>query len=537
MASRGRRNRAVAPPARSIAVSVSKPRLSILIPNYNNGRASSIDGRIDFLGDLLQSLHDTLCDDPTPLEIIIHDDGSTDDSLETARVWARKTWRGGEPFCRLAEAEHTGILSIVANRMTREARGAICVRLDGDIVCETPQWASLICDVIDTGPPTLGVVGPKQLAPDGRIHAAGDWILHPRGNHHIAQGAPRDAVTRSIEVDHVMGAFYCYRKDVWHDVGGFDESFLRGQTVDFGLMARLKGWRTFSIPHVEFVHRHALRLPRPTSADTDAGVDRSLQRFEEKWGFNRLCPDLDEVRLRYAGTPLLWNASVFGPSTPCPAPLNAPPEIEETEWGRFARDAAFQRAVQLRLSMVGQITRLGGERRRILQAGCRAGLICHLLSQQGGCCVGIDPDPFLIECAQSIAQREPTPTPVEYLVQPDAITIPLDDGAVDTVLLFDVIERHRNPAGLLREIHRVLEPKGLLGIVSPKRPTPLDASDDGLHLFRSHEIDLMLRGSRLFSTNNLEPMIQVDNLIFLIGTRQEATADVREPATTTLAAK
>jgi glycosyltransferase involved in cell wall biosynthesis len=71
------------------------PRASVIIPNFNNGRASSRDGSRDFLGALLESLERTLAHDPTDLEIVIGDDGSTDDSLETARQWSRRTWATG----------------------------------------------------------------------------------------------------------------------------------------------------------------------------------------------------------------------------------------------------------------------------------------------------------------------------------------------------------------------------------------------------------------------------------------------------------
>ena len=43
------------------------PTASVIIPNYNNGRASSRDGTRDFLGDLLANLEETLADDPTDL--------------------------------------------------------------------------------------------------------------------------------------------------------------------------------------------------------------------------------------------------------------------------------------------------------------------------------------------------------------------------------------------------------------------------------------------------------------------------------------
>ncbi|MCZ6836252.1 MAG: glycosyltransferase, partial [Planctomycetota bacterium] len=97
------------------------PRLSILIPNFNNGRQSAFNEDLNFIEDLIRSLVTTLADDPTSLEIIIADDGSTDDSLATLHKWASrkwpKGWREGTPIFRLIELEHCGILSIVANRL------------------------------------------------------------------------------------------------------------------------------------------------------------------------------------------------------------------------------------------------------------------------------------------------------------------------------------------------------------------------------------------------------------------------------------
>ena len=128
---------------------MAPPRLSILIPNFNNGVQSSKDGRTDLIADLLQSLWDTLADDPTPLEILAFDDGSTDDSLDTLRAWSEKTWRGGEPFLTLMEAEHCGVLSVTANKLVRASKGELLARLDGDIVIHTPNWAQALCDVFE----------------------------------------------------------------------------------------------------------------------------------------------------------------------------------------------------------------------------------------------------------------------------------------------------------------------------------------------------------------------------------------------------
>ncbi|QOJ17498.1 MAG: methyltransferase domain-containing protein [Phycisphaeraceae bacterium] len=507
------------------------PRLSILIPNFNNGRLSSRDGSIDFIGDLLQSLADTLRHDPTPVEILVLDDGSTDDSLATCRAWAAKTWsdvggwRGdaeahrGEPFLRLIERPHSGVLSINANLLTREARGEFCARLDGDIVIHTMSWARRLCAAFDSGPPDLGVIGPKQLTPEGWVHAAGDWILHPRGYHHIAAGAHRDAVTRAMEVDHVMGCFYCHRRRVWEEVGGYDETFLRGQTIDFGLMARLRGWRAFFTPDIEFTHRHVLRKARNTTADTTGGIDKSLLRFEEKWGFSRLAPDLDVVAAKYKGTPLLWNAKVFGPRVDLPVKANAGGgsglTVEQTEWKRFASDAGYQEAVKSRLALLGAARAAARpparERPTVVHLYGRAGLLCHLLAKEGVSAIGIDPDPQHVALARRITAREtyPAARPV-FHVQTGPCALPLADGSADIVLLPNVLEYHHNPVGLLKEVHRVLAPGsaggvgGVVAILALKRTVPFDLEGDSTSCFRPHELAQLLKQSRLFDLYSME---------------------------------
>lgn len=517
------------------------PRLSILIPNFNNGRSSSRDGTIDFIGDLLQSLLDTLRHDPTPVEILILDDGSTDDSLATCRAWAERIWggwRGESPFLRLIERPHTGILSINANILTREARGEFCARLDGDIVIHTPNWAQHLCAAFDAGPPDLGIIGPKQLTPEGWVHAAGDWILHPRGYHHIAAGAHRDAVTRAMEVDHVMGCFYCHRKRVWEDVGGYDESFLRGQTIDFGLMARLKGWRAFFTPDIEFTHKHVLRRARHTTADTTGGIDKSLLRFEEKWGFSRLAPDLDVVAQRYKGTPLLWNARVFGPRVDLPVKAAPGLGVEQTEWKRFASDAAYQEAVRARLALLGAARAVAGtaamaspsQRNTVLHLYSRAGLLCHLLAKEGVTAIGIDPDPQHVALARRIASRETYrgAKPV-FHVQPGPCVLPLPDGVVDMVLLPNVLEYHHNPVGLLREVHRVLAERGVVAILALKRTVPFDLEGDSTSFFRPHELAQLLKQSRLFDLCAVEGYQPPAGMIHAVAVRRPLSSGALAP--------
>lgn len=456
-------------------------RLSILIPNYNNGRQSSRDGETDFITDLLQSLHDTLHDDPTSLEIIAYDDGSTDDSLDTLRQWSQKTWRNGQPFVTLIEAPHCGVLAKTANVMVERSKGEFLARLDGDTVMLTRHWAAKVCAVFDSAPPRLGVVGPKQLRPDMRIHAYGDWLLHPKGYHHLAAGCERHAVTTPLEVDHVMGCFYCCRRKVHVELGGYDENILRGQTIDFGLRARLHGWSCIAVPHIEYIHRHGLRVIRATKADSPEGVKQTLDTFRQKWGFDRIAPDLDIVRQRYAGTPLLWNARVFGmPPEVDAARTPATLDIQQTEWARFSSDTGTRAHVEFRTALAKQVVQQIAPPSLVAQVGCGPGLLAHLLAQQGLPMVGIDQSEAAIslanQCVRNQTYRAEQP---RFVHQPEARTLPLADESADLVLVFDQLHKHPNPTVLLHEVNRVLRQDGLIIVTSP-RPTSALAAHLGL---------------------------------------------------------
>lgn len=464
------------------------PRVSILIPNYNNGRASSRSGEMDLIGNLLASLWDTLHDEPTPFELMVHDDGSSDDSIETLRAWAQKTWPDGRPFLTLVESPHEGFIAAANNRMYARARGDIFVRLDGDIVVLTRHWVSRIAAIFDHGPPELGIVGPKQLNPDGTIHAMGDWLLHPNGYTHIANGLDRHAVRWPVVCDHNMGCFYCCKRQLFEDIGGYDENCLRGETEDFTLRARLTGWTALATPEVEFVHYHGFRHHRPSRYDKVESVKRDLAYFERKWGFHRIAPDLDVVRDRYAGTPLVWNARWFAlddadpPDAPDPEPL----PIERTAWKRFEQDAAFRQRIEHRVAVTRDVLAKLPEPRpqRIVQVGADSGLIAHLLANQGIAVVGIERSEAKVNLARRCtADRDYPAGAPSFTVQRESRSLPLATDQAEMVLLFDVLERHANPVGLLKEVRRVLQPGGVALIVGPRREAGEDAPTDPEHRY------------------------------------------------------
>lgn len=125
--------------------------------------------------------------------------------------------------------------------------------------------------------------------------------------------------------------------------------------------------------------------------------------------------------------------------------------------------------------------------RRVLDVGCAFGFGSAVLAGSGQSGVpargsgqryvaGIEPyAPYLAQ-----ARRY---SPWLPLVQAEGGALPVQSGAVDAVVLLDVLEHAAGPAGVLGEARRVLAPGGVLVISVPYRG-PL-AALDSLNVYRA----------------------------------------------------
>ena len=84
--------------------------------------------------------------------------------------------------------------------------------------------------------------------------------------------------------------------------------------------------------------------------------------------------------------------------------------------------------------------------RRVLDLGCGLGGYSRALGERGHDCYALDVVDAYIEAARAIGVRADL-----Y----DGERLPLEDGAVDTVILIEVLEHLADPASLLREAARV----------------------------------------------------------------------------------
>ena len=204
---------------------LAAPRFSVVVPAHNE--AEHIEACLGALTALDAS--------PGDVEVIVVDNGSTDDTRERAARFP----------VRLLDLP-SGRVGAVRNHGARQARGDVVAFVDAD--CEVPtDWLTCADALLREHGPDV-VLGGGALLPPGADWIERDWLLEgPRG-----QGLPVDLIGASI---------VCPR-EVFDGLGGFDETVTSGEDSHLSLTARARGVRVLIDPQLSVIHHGNARTLR-----------------------------------------------------------------------------------------------------------------------------------------------------------------------------------------------------------------------------------------------------------------------------------
>ena len=185
-------------------------------------------------------------------EVIIADNSSTDGSVE----WVR------ENFPQTRVIDNGGNLGFAGgnNNGARHARADILVFLNPDTTVE-PDWLEELLKPF--GDLTVGCATSKILlmAEPQKLNTCGNDVHISGLTLCRGMGQPRWLFPNTEEVAAVSGAAFAIRREIFEQMGGFNESlFIYLEETALSLETWLRGWRCIYTPASVVHHDYALRF-------------------------------------------------------------------------------------------------------------------------------------------------------------------------------------------------------------------------------------------------------------------------------------
>ena len=218
----------------------SYPLVTISIVNLNGS---------DYLRDCLDSLKN-LSYPKEQIEIIIVDNGSTDDSIE----FLNKNY----PEARIIRNNSNFGFAKANNQAAAQAKGEYVAFLNNDTKVDKNWLTELLKPIY--GSDEIICSGSKVLSFDGRnIDFAGGMINFEAKGFQVDYGISKEDDKHNIErfLPFVNGGAMLVKKDVFLNAGGFDEDFFAYyEDVDLGWRLWVLGYKVIFAPSSIVYHMH-----------------------------------------------------------------------------------------------------------------------------------------------------------------------------------------------------------------------------------------------------------------------------------------
>jgi len=233
-------------------------------------------------------------------EIFCVDNGSSDGSVALVK--------SDFPEARLfANTENIGFARAV-NQGTREAKGEYILLLNPDAAIMDGALAEM--EKFFVAHPNVGIIGGQIQGPRGDVQPSvrgfptlcvfllsilklHNFLAHsfaclkqyflPNFDYHTAQPAKQ-----------VMGAFFAFRRSLWEELGGWDESFfLWYEEVDFCKRVDQHGSDIWYLPTARAVHAKGSSFAQVGALKKQMIIQNSMRHYARKhfgwWGWFLVC--------------------------------------------------------------------------------------------------------------------------------------------------------------------------------------------------------------------------------------------------------
>ena len=212
-------------------------KASVIIPNLNGA------------GWLRDSIESIWAQTEQDFELIVIDNGSTDESLAIAR-----SYRGRDRYTLIENADNTGF-SHAVNQGIAIAKGEYAVLFNNDAFAE-PDWLAELIRTADADPKIFAVSSlmlryyEPELADD-----AGDYVTILGFACKRGDGLRASRYTKPCRIFSACGGAALYRKSILDEIGVFDELFFAYyEDVDLSWRANSFGYKNVYCPTAKCRH-------------------------------------------------------------------------------------------------------------------------------------------------------------------------------------------------------------------------------------------------------------------------------------------
>ncbi len=252
---------------------IVKATVSIIIPTRDHG------------DDLQACIESVLASDHADAEIIIIDNGSTD---EASRSYLAELERDG--VARVIPHDAPFNFSEINNLGARHATGEILCFLNNDTEVLSSGWLARARVLLDL--PGVGMVGARLLYPDGTLQHFG--LVTGMADHRVAGaphlGQPGEAsgyfgkARLMQQFSAVTAACMFVKADVFAKVGGFDEELrVAYNDVDLCLKVRKAGFKIVGDPDIVLIHKESKSRGSDLTGERSERLNAEGRLMRERW--------------------------------------------------------------------------------------------------------------------------------------------------------------------------------------------------------------------------------------------------------------
>ena len=242
-----------------------QPLVSIVIPVYN---------QFAFTYNCLSSILENT--KGIPYEIIVADDHSGDMTVALPKI-----------VCGIHVIRNNKNMRFLknCNNAAAYARGKYILFLNNDTYV-LPGWLKELLSIAENDE-NVGMVGSKLIYPDGRLQEAGGIVWSDASAWNFGYGQMSGAPVYNYvkEADYISGASIMIRRDLWEEIGGFDEHFAPAyyEDTDLAFEVRKHGHKVIYTPFSQVVHFEGISNGKDTDTGLKAYQVANREKLLKKW--------------------------------------------------------------------------------------------------------------------------------------------------------------------------------------------------------------------------------------------------------------